>query len=86
MKIQEKWKAYCDHETRYATHDDWLQFVNEIYTGWLAEKLKADPNYDPLKFVDGHNYIEREYSFDVFIDTSAEFAEIRKLEPVKFEI
>ena len=86
MRIQDKWMAYCEYEPRYATQDDWFHFVNEIYTNWLAERLKNDPKYDPDHFQDCHNYIEREYGFDVFIETAPEFVELRDLEPLKFEL
>lgn len=86
MSIQEKWMVYCGFEPEYATQDDWFHFVNDVYTSWLNDNLKNDPNYDPEHFLDCHQYLENTYGFDVFMDSTPEFEEIRKLEPVKFQM
>lgn len=86
MSIQDKWMTYCSYEPRYATQDDWFNFVNEIYTKWLDLKIKNDSKCDLNNFLDNHNYIEENYGFERFMESAPEFSELQKLDPNKFRL
>ena len=84
MTIKERWNEYCDWEPQYATHDDWIQFMNLIYADWRNQQIINDPKCSMSGVSQDHDYIQEKYGFHVFANTTAEFCEVENLNAQKF--
>lgn len=83
MNVKKRWVAYCSGNTRYATEDDWNNFVLKIFLNWRQQQLELDSSTPKKAGKAQAEYADAHYSFTHFIQSAETYQELVDLEQTR---
>ena len=84
--ITEQWRDWCNGDTSGATDEDWNAFVRMIYESWVKEESENDENLNELEGDELDEYMEENYSEEVFFDDSDANEELYLIKDSRFNM